>query len=93
MHITSDTRTESLDELAILASKLFSPILNRGADPLPMVTSSPVGPDEKGVRSTVHALPSPINPSLDPCRSPDNNDLPRARGLVPGRVAATFLAP
>ncbi|KAJ7286255.1 Metalloenzyme, LuxS/M16 peptidase-like protein [Mycena rebaudengoi] len=27
---------ESLDELAILASTLFSPILNRGADPLPM---------------------------------------------------------
>ncbi|KAJ7217182.1 Metalloenzyme, LuxS/M16 peptidase-like protein [Mycena pura] len=39
---------QSLDELAGLASGLFSPIPNRGADPMPMVASSPIGPDEKG---------------------------------------------
>ncbi|KAF7363794.1 Insulin-degrading enzyme [Mycena sanguinolenta] len=52
---------QSLDELAILASKLFSPIVNRGAT-LPMVSSSPVGPDEQGTLvatqtiMTFHAL-------------------------------------
>ncbi|KAJ6490605.1 Metalloenzyme, LuxS/M16 peptidase-like protein [Mycena vitilis] len=47
---------ESLDELSVLASQLFTPILNRGADPLPMVTSSPVGPDEKGTLVAVQTI-------------------------------------
>ncbi|KAJ6525427.1 Metalloenzyme, LuxS/M16 peptidase-like protein [Mycena vulgaris] len=47
---------DSLDELAILASTLFSPILNRGADPLPMVTSSPVGPDERGTLVAIQTI-------------------------------------
>ncbi|KAJ7481222.1 Metalloenzyme, LuxS/M16 peptidase-like protein [Mycena galericulata] len=48
---------QSLDDLAILASTLFSPILNRGIDPLPMVTSSPIGPKERG---TLVAISFPI---------------------------------
>ncbi|KAJ7085711.1 Metalloenzyme, LuxS/M16 peptidase-like protein [Mycena belliarum] len=46
----------SLDELAVLASKLFSPIVNRGADPLPMVTSSPIGPNESGTLVAVQTI-------------------------------------
>ncbi|KAJ7256509.1 Metalloenzyme, LuxS/M16 peptidase-like protein [Mycena haematopus] len=46
---------ESLDDLAILASKLFSPILNRGAT-LPMVTSSPTGPDEQGTLVAIQTI-------------------------------------
>ncbi|KAF7295456.1 Insulin-degrading enzyme [Mycena indigotica] len=48
--------TESLDELAEMASRLFSPIVNRGADPLPMVTSSPIGPDQKGTFVAVQTI-------------------------------------
>ncbi|KAF8205797.1 Metalloenzyme, LuxS/M16 peptidase-like protein [Mycena galopus ATCC 62051] len=47
---------ESLDDLAVLASKLFSPILNRGADPLPMVTSSPTGPEERGTLVAIQTI-------------------------------------
>ncbi|KAJ7137711.1 insulin-degrading enzyme [Mycena epipterygia] len=47
---------QSLDELALLASKLFSPILNRGAEPLPMVTSSPIGPNEKGTLVAIQTI-------------------------------------
>lgn len=41
--------TESLDELSQLASTLFSPITNRGRDPLPLLPEHPFGPNEKGV--------------------------------------------
>ena len=41
--------TESLDELSQLASALFSPIVNRGRDPLPLLPEHPFGPNEKGV--------------------------------------------
>ena len=41
---------ESLDELADLANALFSPISNRGRDPVPMINDHPFGPAEKGVR-------------------------------------------
>lgn len=37
---------EPLDELADLVSILFSPIQNRGRDPLPMINDHPFGPDE-----------------------------------------------
>ncbi|KAG6860960.1 hypothetical protein C0995_005624 [Termitomyces sp. Mi166 len=39
---------ESLDELSELTSTLFSPILNRGRDALPMIPDHPFGPNEKG---------------------------------------------
>nr|GAT43337.1 insulin-degrading enzyme [Mycena chlorophos]GAT43339.1 insulin-degrading enzyme [Mycena chlorophos] len=39
---------EPLDELAAMASKLFSPIPNRGAEPLPLFTTSPIGPEQEG---------------------------------------------
>lgn len=41
---------ESLDELSDMASKLFSPIIRRGDDPLPMINDHPFGSAEKGVR-------------------------------------------
>lgn len=41
--------TESLDELSEMASTLFSPILNRGRDALPMLPEHPFGPNESGV--------------------------------------------
>ena len=42
---------ESLDDLADLAASLFSPIPNRGCEPLPMINDHPFGPGEKGVHS------------------------------------------
>ncbi|KAJ7074118.1 Metalloenzyme, LuxS/M16 peptidase-like protein [Mycena amicta] len=48
--------TEPLDELAALASKLFSPVHNRGADPLPMVKSSPIGPEQLGTFVAVQTI-------------------------------------
>lgn len=41
--------SESLDELSELVSSFFSPIPNRGVDPLPMIEEQPVGPNENGV--------------------------------------------
>ncbi|KAJ7632954.1 Metalloenzyme, LuxS/M16 peptidase-like protein [Roridomyces roridus] len=48
--------SQSLDELAILASNLFSPIPRHAADPLPMVTASPVGPKELGTLVGVQTI-------------------------------------
>ncbi|KAH7911404.1 Metalloenzyme, LuxS/M16 peptidase-like protein [Hygrophoropsis aurantiaca] len=39
---------ESLDELADLVSTLFSPIPNRGQDPVPMINDHPFGQNESG---------------------------------------------
>ncbi|KAG6851274.1 hypothetical protein H0H93_011710 [Arthromyces matolae] len=47
---------ESLDELSELTSTLFSPILNRGRDALPMIPDHPFGPNEKGTVMSFHAL-------------------------------------
>lgn len=53
---------ESLGELSELVSSLFSPIPNRGVDPLPMFTEHPMGPEQLGTLvpvqtiMTVHAL-------------------------------------
>ncbi|KAH8114098.1 insulin-degrading enzyme [Phellopilus nigrolimitatus] len=44
---------ESLDELTQLAATLFSPILNRGQDPAPLILEHPFGPDERG--TIIHA--------------------------------------
>lgn len=41
--------SESLDELSTLASTLFSPIPNRGQEPLPMINDHPLSPKEQGV--------------------------------------------
>ncbi|RDB21223.1 hypothetical protein Hypma_011756 [Hypsizygus marmoreus] len=49
---------ESLDELSELASKLFSPIPNRGRDPLPMLPEHPFGPNEKGTLVSVQTIMS-----------------------------------
>ena len=42
--------SESLDDLADMASKLFSPVANRGVEALPMIHEHPFGPNEAGVR-------------------------------------------
>ncbi|KAF8965197.1 Metalloenzyme, LuxS/M16 peptidase-like protein [Flammula alnicola] len=47
---------ESLDELADLAATLFSPIPNRGRDPLPMINEHPFGPEEKGTLVSVQTV-------------------------------------
>jgi hypothetical protein len=41
---------DPLDDLSDLAASLFSPILNRGQNPLPSISDHPFGPGEKGVR-------------------------------------------
>ncbi|KAJ3571053.1 hypothetical protein NP233_g3999 [Leucocoprinus birnbaumii] len=47
---------ESLDELSDVASKLFSPIPNRGKDPLPVIEDHPFGSDEKGTLVSVQTI-------------------------------------
>ncbi|KAJ3837999.1 Metalloenzyme, LuxS/M16 peptidase-like protein [Lentinula raphanica] len=47
---------ESLDELADLASKYFSPIPNRQVDPLPMIYDHPFGPAQKGTMLSVQTI-------------------------------------
>ncbi|KAJ4475639.1 insulin-degrading enzyme [Lentinula aciculospora] len=47
---------ESLDELAELASKFFSPIPNRKVDPLPMIYDHPFGPTQKGTMLSVQTI-------------------------------------
>lgn len=48
---------ESLDELSDMASKLFSPIVRRGNDPLPMINDHPFGAAEKGVGANPQIQP------------------------------------
>lgn len=47
---------ESLDELADIATKFFSPIPNRGRDPLPMINEHPFGPVQKGTLVSVQTV-------------------------------------
>ncbi|KAE9393647.1 hypothetical protein BT96DRAFT_959011 [Gymnopus androsaceus JB14] len=47
---------ESLDELAEIASKFFSPIPNRQAEPLPMIYDQPFGPAEIGTMVSVQTI-------------------------------------
>ncbi|KAF9566323.1 insulin-degrading enzyme [Agrocybe pediades] len=47
---------ESLDELADLANSLFSPIPNRGRDPVPMINDHPFGSAEKGTLVSVQTI-------------------------------------
>jgi hypothetical protein len=44
------SNTDSLDELTDMVVPLFSPILNRQRDSLPMFSEHPFGPEESGVR-------------------------------------------
>jgi len=44
---------EPLDELADMVSTLFSPIKNRGQDPLPVILDHPFGQKEMGVSSHI----------------------------------------
>jgi insulysin len=46
---------ESLDELTNLAVTMFSPILNRGKNPLPLIGSHPFGEEQKGVSRQLHS--------------------------------------
>lgn len=45
--------TESLDELSNLVASLFSPIQNRGQDPLPMINDHPFGHNETKVHNSL----------------------------------------
>ena len=47
---TDRIRQESLDELARLVAKFYSPVKNRGLDPLPKVPDDPYGKNELCVR-------------------------------------------
>ncbi|KAK1236433.1 metalloprotease [Marasmius sp. AFHP31] len=47
---------ESLDDLSELVATLFSPILNRGIDPLPTIADHPFGPDEKGTLISIPTI-------------------------------------
>ncbi|KAI3619291.1 a-pheromone processing metallopeptidase ste23 [Moniliophthora roreri] len=47
---------DSLDDLSELVSTLFSPIPNRGLDPLPTVPDHPFGPNEKGTLVSVQTI-------------------------------------
>ncbi|KAF9246345.1 Metalloenzyme, LuxS/M16 peptidase-like protein [Melanogaster broomeanus] len=49
---------ESLDELSELVSRHFSPILNRGQDPLPVIDDHPFGPNEMGTLVCVQTIMS-----------------------------------
>ncbi|KAL1720055.1 Metalloenzyme, LuxS/M16 peptidase-like protein [Schizophyllum commune] len=49
---------ESLDELSDLVSTNFSPIPNRGRDPLPTIPDHPFGSDEKGTLVSVKTIMS-----------------------------------
>ena len=40
---------ESLDELSDMVATLFSPIPNRGKEPLHLISEHPFGPNEMGV--------------------------------------------
>ncbi|KAF9075695.1 Metalloenzyme, LuxS/M16 peptidase-like protein [Rhodocollybia butyracea] len=56
---------ESLDELAELASKYFSPVINRQVDPLPMIHDQPFGPAEKGTMVSVQTIMSLYSVEID----------------------------
>ncbi|KAA1469392.1 hypothetical protein DENSPDRAFT_835009 [Dentipellis sp. KUC8613] len=47
---------ESLDDLSETVIEFFSPVLNRGKDPLPMITDHPFGPAEKGKLISVQTI-------------------------------------
>lgn len=47
---------ESLDDLSSMVSKLFSPIPNRGQDPVPMINDHPFGEKEKGTLVSVQTI-------------------------------------
>ncbi|KAI0372962.1 insulin-degrading enzyme [Pilatotrama ljubarskyi] len=49
---------ESLDELADMVASLFSPIPNRGREPLPMINDHPFGPNEMGTLVSVQTIMS-----------------------------------
>ncbi|GJE87118.1 insulin-degrading enzyme [Phanerochaete sordida] len=47
---------ESLDELSVLVSDLFSPIQNRDVDPLPSIDDHPFGEKESGTLVSAHTI-------------------------------------
>ena len=68
---------ESLDELADMVASLFSPIPNRGREPLHMINDHPFGPNEMGV--STYFLSSPeemLIPYIDTSVSADHHVVP-----------------
>ena len=64
---------ESLDELSDMVATLFSPIPNRGKEPLHLISEHPFGPNEMGVSGmTLYNCDGLISP-LDPCLGTDSD--------------------
>ncbi|KAJ3551779.1 hypothetical protein NM688_g4513 [Phlebia brevispora] len=49
---------EPLDELSDMVSKLFSPVVNRGVEPLPMINDHPFGSNESGTLVSAQVIMS-----------------------------------
>ena len=83
---------ESLDELSDLVSTLFSPILNRGQDPLPMIYDHPFGPNETSVSLIKHKHTLLAHLSTETCICSYHHGIPRSRDLIPTRLSTPSLA-
>jgi len=75
---------DSLDQLAKFVSALFSPILNRGQDPLPMIYDHPFGPQDKCVCFCLTIICQSSNTciALVPCIHSDNHVFSFPRHIV-----------
>lgn len=83
--------TESLDALTQLTAKLFSPILNRGQDPAPLITMPPLGKEELGVRLPNSCWSSYLTPFLDSRANKNSNGLSCIRHNILHTLAVTLL--
>lgn len=83
--------TESLDELSQLASTLFSPIANRGRDPLPLIPEHPFGLNEKGVITLIIILVVYLTSFPDPRLCQNHYGFSCTRDIIPIGLSAPFL--
>ena len=83
---------EPLNELADLVAELFSPIANRGRDPLPMIHDNPS--TSEGVRLVCqYELKHHSWPVTAVRVSTDNHGISYGRNNIPSRLATTIVAP
>lgn len=87
VHLPHALSSESLDDLADLAATLFSPIPNRGCEPLPMINDHPFGPEEKGVHFTndldIYTIQPTYTSPLDSRLSTNNHGFPCSGNIIP----------
>ena len=69
-------RIESLDDLAAMVNKLFSPISYGDVEPLPLINDHPFGNDESGVSFSHSLLQSSSNDWVDLGICPNYHELP-----------------